>query len=51
MLPGCMYPCLVRFKLFTLDIRLIIRRLGALGREDTASVSAQLPNLLSDSLH
>ncbi len=43
---GLPVACLVRFKLFTLDNRLIIGRLGALGRKDAASVSAQVSSLL-----
>jgi mRNA interferase MazF len=39
---GLHVPCVVRFKLFTLDNRLIIRRLGRLGPADERSVATQL---------
>ncbi len=43
---GLPRPCLVRFKLFTLDERLVLGDLGALAAADRAGVSAQLGNLL-----
>ena len=42
---GLPKPCLVRFKLFTLDERLILKPLGALSAADGAGVSAQLRSL------
>lgn len=39
-------PCLVRFKLFTLDQRLVLGKLGALAATDRAGVSAHLGQLL-----
>jgi len=43
---GLPQPCLVRFKLFTLDERLVLGGLGALAAADRAGVSAQLGHLL-----
>ena len=43
---GLSQPCLVRFKLFTLDERLVLGDLGALAAADLAGVSSQLGNLL-----
>lgn len=43
---GLTQPCLVRFKLFTLDERLLLGHLGALAADDRAGVTAQLGNLL-----
>ena len=45
-LAGLSQPCLVRFKLFTLDERLILGILGCLGATDRAGVAAQLNRLL-----
>lgn len=42
---GLPKPCLVRFKLFTLDERLILKSLGALSPADRKGVSAQLRRL------
>src|SRR5712691_3919414 len=39
---GLRTPCIVRLKLFTLDNRLIIKRIGHLSREDRAEMSEQL---------
>jgi len=39
---GLRVACRVRLKLFTLDNRLIVRRLGRLGRNDEGTVSASL---------
>jgi mRNA interferase MazF len=43
---GLAQPCLVRFKLFTHDERLVLGDLGALVAAERAGVSAQLSNLL-----
>ena len=43
---GLPQPCLVRFKLFTLDERLVSGGLGALAAADRAGVEAQLGKLL-----
>ena len=43
---GLPQPCLVRFKLFTIDERLVFGGLGALAAADCAGVSAQLGKLL-----
>ena len=39
---GLRTPCIVRLKLFTLDNRLILKKIGRLSREDRAKVSGQL---------
>lgn len=39
---GLPSPCLVRFKLFTLDNRLILCRLGRLGDHDRAAIARHL---------
>ncbi|MGH7899637.1 MAG: type II toxin-antitoxin system PemK/MazF family toxin [Candidatus Binatia bacterium] len=39
---GLARPCVIRLKLFTLDNRLIVRKLGALARSDRGSVAAVL---------
>lgn len=44
---GLPQPCLVRFKLFTLDARLILRALGTLHAEDRQGVIANLAQLLA----
>ncbi|MBN1425288.1 type II toxin-antitoxin system PemK/MazF family toxin [Candidatus Fermentibacteria bacterium] len=44
---GLPRPCIVRLKLFTLDARLIARRLGTLGTDDIAAVRASLRTYLS----
>lgn len=46
---GLPQPCLVRFKLFTLDERLVLGELGALAPTDLAGVEAQLCKLLLSS--
>ncbi|MEK6604539.1 MAG: type II toxin-antitoxin system PemK/MazF family toxin [Nitrospirota bacterium] len=38
---GLRTPCIVRLKLFTLDNRLIVKKIGCLSREDRTKVSAQ----------
>ena len=43
---GLPKPCLVRLKLFSLDERLILGRLGQLAAADRAGVAAQLRQLL-----
>ncbi|WP_254990364.1 type II toxin-antitoxin system PemK/MazF family toxin [Cyanobium sp. N5-Cardenillas] len=43
---GLPQPCLVRFKLFTLDERLVSGGLGSLAPADRAGVEAQLGKLL-----
>jgi mRNA interferase MazF len=39
---GLQHPCIVRLKLFTLDNRLALRRLGHLGDADLADVEGSL---------
>ncbi len=43
---GLPAPSLVRFKLFTLDLRLVTKRLGRLGQADTKAVTSALSRLL-----
>lgn len=43
---GLRQDCVVRLKLFTLDERLVLERLGALGCGDRAGVARQLDRLL-----
>ena len=43
---GLPQPCVVRLKLFTLDERLVLGRLGALVEADRTAVAAQLAKLL-----
>ncbi len=43
---GLNAPCLVRIKLFTLDNRLIVKKIGRLAAADQQQVSAQLQNFL-----
>lgn len=38
---GLRTPCIVRLKLFTLDNRLILKKIGRLSREDRTKVRAQ----------
>ena len=40
-------PCKVRFKLFTLDTKLILRRLGSLSEADKVSVQAAIKHFLA----
>ena len=44
---GLAVPCCVRFKLFTLDDGLIVRRVGVLSKRDTAAVREALGQWLS----
>ncbi len=44
---GLNAPCKVRFKLFTLDRTLILRRLGALSKRDGAAVKHALRGFLA----
>ena len=44
---GLNTPCKVRFKLFTLDRTLIVRRIGALSKQDTAAVKDALRRFLT----
>lgn len=44
---GLPAPSMIRMKLFTLDNRLILKRLGKLGSRDQRAVSAALSKLLS----
>ena len=44
---GLNVPCRVRFKLFTLDRTLIVRRVGALSKRDGAAVKAALRRVLA----
>ena len=43
---GLSAPCIVRLKLFTLDNRLIVRRIGRLSDEDKNRVAATLQAIL-----
>ena len=43
---GLPRPCMVRLKLFTLDSRLILRRLGSLGPKDVGAVKETLRSFL-----
>jgi len=43
---GLTRPCVVRFKLFTLDNRVIIKRIGELHRTDRPSIRKSLRELL-----
>lgn len=43
---GLRNPCLVRLKLFTLDNRLILRKIGRLGETDSFQVTNHLRNFL-----
>lgn len=47
---GLPAPSVVRFKLFTLDHRLVLGVLGALAPEDTAAVRSNLHRLLASAL-
>ena len=44
---GLSAPCVVRMKLFTLDNRLIVRRIGKLGGEDQERVGSALKSILA----
>ena len=44
---GLNAPCKVRFKLFTLDLTLILRRIGALSKQDGAAIKDALCRLLA----
>jgi len=44
---GLSVPCVVRLKLFTLDNRLIVRRLGGLAPDDRRAVAAALESALA----
>ncbi len=44
---GLNVPCKVRFKLFTLDDTLIVRKLGALSKPDGAAVKKALGHVLA----
>ena len=44
---GLNVPCRVRFKLFTLDHTLIVRRVGALSKQDSAAVKHALRGFLA----
>lgn len=43
---GLSTPCVVRMKLFTLDNRLIIKRMGKLGGEDQEQVVSAVQSIL-----
>lgn len=43
---GLKFPCLVRFKLFTLDNRLILRKIGHLSDEDADRVASGTMTIL-----
>lgn len=44
---GLSLPCIIRPKLFTLDNRLILRKLGALGAEDAGRARELLRSVLA----
>ena len=43
---GLSTPCMVRLKLFTLDNRLMIRRIGKLSDQDQSRLTAELKAIL-----
>ena len=43
---GLQQPCIVRLKLFTLDNRLILRKIGRLGKTDSLQVTNNLQTYL-----
>ena len=43
---GLQQPCIVRLKLFTLDNRLILRKIGRLGKTDSLQVTNHLRKFL-----
>ena len=43
---GLRHDCIVRLKLFTLDNRLILRRIGRLAPSDRAAVAREITSLL-----
>ncbi len=43
---GLRSPCLVRFKLFTLDNRLILKKIGRLGETDAFQITKHLRSFL-----
>jgi mRNA interferase MazF len=43
---GLRHDCIVRLKLFTLDNRLILRRIGSLIPSDRAAVAREITSLL-----
>ena len=45
---GLSVPCVLRFKLFTIDNRLVIRRAGKLAKADRESVSKAMRAVLVD---
>ena len=46
---GLNVPCKVRFKLFTLDNALIVRRLGTLAKQDGEAINRALGDVLASS--
>ncbi|MCY3756492.1 MAG: type II toxin-antitoxin system PemK/MazF family toxin [Acidobacteria bacterium] len=46
---GLNVPCKVRFKLFTLDNALIVRRLGTLAKQDCEAIESALGHVLASS--
>ena len=46
---GLNVPCKVRFKLFTLDDALIVRKLGMLSKQDGVAVKRALGHVLASS--
>ncbi len=44
---GLHTPCLIRLKLFTLDNRMLTKRIGSLGQEDRVAVLSELRTHLS----
>ena len=45
---GLPAPCIVRLKLFTLDNRLLDKKLGRLGNSDRTAVRGNLESVLGD---
>ena len=45
---GLPVPCIVRLKLFTLDNRLLERRIGCLGTGDRTAMGDKLGSILGD---
>lgn len=43
---GLQIPCIVRLKLFTLDNRLLLKRIGCLSRNDQKKISSQVKTYL-----
>ncbi len=48
---GLNVPCKVRFKLFTLDDTLIVRKLGRLSKRDSEAVKKALAHVLASNVN